>query len=460
MVAAKAAIATSGHNITNASTEGFSRQRVVQEANQPKNAIGSSGYVGDGVRVARVERLNDEYVEKQIRNGQKDLSHFEEKDMVLRQTEDIFNEMNGEGLNRVMSHFFNEFRKLANDPDNEAIRQSVREASQSMVNDFHRLNKEVDEVRRHIDSRVEGAVGEINSLAVQIKDLNLQIQRASLNGMSPNDLMDRRDQALKQLGTFMDLSMHKDGDNAYYVEIKGVGPLIAGPSVEHFSVARTGADEDGKLENTLELRTSASAQSNVTHSVKGGKIGALLEVRDGTLTTISDRLDELAHTLVQSVNEIHSQGFDRFGNQGVAFFKPIEDRARASEFIDLSDAVRSNASHIATAAAADAPGDNRIALAITGLQQGRLMGDGKTTVDDFYNSIVSDVGVTAARNRSNLNQQHDIQTQLGKIRDQHSGVSIDEETANLMQFEHAFQASARVIQVADDMLKTVLELKR
>ena len=81
-------------------------------------------------------------------------------------------------------------------------------------------------------------------------------------------------------------------------------------------------------------------------------------------------------------------------------------------------------------------------------------------MDDFYNSIVSDIGVATARNRSGMNQQRDVNTQLNKIRDQISGVSIDEETANLMQFQHMFDASAKVIQVADEMLKTVLELKR
>ena len=88
------------------------------------------------------------------------------------------------------------------------------------------------------------------------------------------------------------------------------------------------------------------------------------------------------------------------------------------------------------------------------------MNNGKSTMDDWYNSIVSDVGVASAKNKFGMNQQRDIMTQLGKMRDQISGVSIDEETANLMQYQHAFDASAKVIQIADECLKTVLELKR
>lgn len=461
MVAQKASIATSGHNVANANTEGFSRQRVQHSPDAHRAAGGSKAVVGQGVLISRVERINDEYIEKQIRNAGRDLSSSEEKDVLFRQVEDIFNEMNGEGLNRLMSRYFNEFRKLANDPDNEAVRQSVREASQAMINDFHRLRKEVDEVRRHIDARLEGHVREINALAEEIKDLNIRIKSVTLGGASPNDLLDQRDTLLKKLGSYMDLAMHQDNEGNYVIDIRGVGPLVAGPAVEKFSLLRTPADDQGKPENAYDLKSSSSVRAIVTHQVKGGKVGAALEVRDKALSTILDRLDELAFTVTNAVNEIHRQGFSRKGLQGINFFKPVgPDKFRAAEFISLSDEVQSSVNNIATAAIPDAPGDNRIAVAISGLQGLQMMNEGKTTIDDFYNSIVSDVGVASARNRSAMNQQRDIQTQLNKMRDQISGVSIDEETTNLLQFQHAFDASAKVIQVADEMLKTVLELKR
>ena len=107
----------------------------------------------------------------------------------------------------------------------------------------------------------------------------------------------------------------------------------------------------------------------------------------------------------------------------------------------------------------DAPADNRIALAIAQLQGEKVM-DGSSTLDEFYNGLVADVGVASARNRSTMNQAKDISEQLGKFRERLSGVSIDEETTNLMQYQQAFAASAKVIQVADEMLKTVLEIKR
>jgi flagellar hook-associated protein 1 FlgK len=458
MVASKTAIATTGHNISNANTEGYTRQRTIQETN-PAHGYGVN-VIGSGTQVRRTERINDEYLEKQIRNSDRELAHAEEKDLALRQAEDIFNEMNGDGINRLMSRFFNEFRKLANEPNNEAVRQSVREASQALVNDFKRLRKEVQEVQEHMDSRIDGYVREINALAATVKDLNFQIAKQEAIHGPANDLQDRRDNALRKLATFLDLSMIKDGKGNVNVDIKGMGPLVTGQTVETFSVDRTPADDQGKQEGALDVNTTALPSGPITHLVKGGKLGALLEVRDQTLSTVLERLDQLAYGVGTAVNSIHRQGFDRYGNQGVDFFKVPLSAERAAEFLDLSDAVKSNISHIATAAQVDAPGDNRIAIAISGLQGERLMSDGNATVDDFYNSIISDIGVVTNRNRSTMNQQKDIRTQLGKLRDQISGVSIDEETANLMQFQHAFEASARVISVADEMMKTVLDLKR
>ncbi|MCM2280003.1 MAG: flagellar hook-associated protein FlgK [Oligoflexia bacterium] len=459
MMAAKTAVATTGHNIANANTEGYARQRVELETMPATDSIGK-GRVGNGVKVSRIDRINDEYIEKQIRNSGRDLAHFEEKDLVLRQTEDIFNEMNGEGLNRLISRFFNEFRKLANEPENEAVRQSVREASQAMVNDFHRLRGEVEDVRKHIDARIEGYTREVNSLSEEVKGLNIKIRAAELGGVSAPDLQDKRDVALKKLASYMDLATHKDNQGNYIVDVRGVGPLVVGPEVQTFSVQRSPADGEGKPEGAFDLKTSASANSTVTHQVKGGRIGALLEARDRTLSTVLDRLDELAFTLSEMVNSVHETGFTRHGRQGVTFFKPIDFQHRAAEFLELSDEVQASVNNIATAAQPHAPGDNRIAIAISALQSHPFMNEGKANFDDFFNSIMSDVGVAAARNRNGIQQQRDIMTQLGKMRDQISGVSIDEETTNLMQFQHTYDASAKVIQVADEMLKTVLELKR
>lgn len=459
MVAAKTAIATTGHNITNANTPGFSRQRVITENVTPVKGMGTNSWVGRGTKVARVERVNDEYIEKQLRGASRDMSMLEEKDLSLQQLEDIFNEMDGDGLNRLVSSFFNEFRKLASDPDNEALRQSVREASLAMANDFKRLRKEVVDVQNHIDARIESYAGETNTLGEEIRELNHRIQLAELGGHPANDLLDKRDKALMKLSDMMSVQIRFDKENKAFVDIKQVGPFITGPISEKLMVARTPADDEGKPENALDITTTASASPNITHRLEGGKLGALLETRDRTLSKVINRLDEMAYTIAKAVNEVHRQGFTRNGIKGVNFFEEPAGRGAAAEYLTLSDAVKANVNNIATAGIPHSPGDNRIAVAISGIQKLNILNEGQATLDDFYNSMVADVGVTRHHTTQLLNQQKNIMTQLEKVRDQISGVSIDEETMNLMQFQHSFDASAKVIKVADEMLQTVLSLK-
>jgi flagellar hook-associated protein 1 FlgK len=297
-------------------------------------------------------------------------------------------------------------------------------------------------------------------LAKEVAELNQKIITTETVKGSPNDLLDKRDLVMKKLASLADVTMYKDKKGNYNVDLKGIGPLVTGHETEKLTVERSPADDQGKPENSFDIRASSTANGIITHGIKGGKLGALLETRDKTLSTVMTRLDGMAFSLSDAVNRIHKQGVTSNGETGVGFFKDLVRKERAAEFISLSDDIHKSINNIATGLLPDAPGDNRVAIAISQIQSEKFMNDGHSTFDEYYNSIVSDVGVVAARNRFTLNQQKDITTQLGKVRDQISGVSIDEETTNLLQFQHIFDASAKIIQVADDLLKTVLALKR
>jgi flagellar hook-associated protein 1 FlgK len=460
MQAARAGVSTAGHNIANANTEGYSRQRVHQAAEKPTGRDMHASYVGSGTKIERVDRVNNEYIDRQLRTTGRDVAFAEEREVVLRQTEDIFNEMNGEGLNRLMSKFFNEFRKLSSEPENLALRESVRESANSLVNDFRRLKTQINDVTAHIDSRIEGHVREINQLSSEVSDLNVKIRQVEIAGGSPNDLFDQRDLALRKLGALVDVSSYKEKDGSLMVDLRGLGPLITTGDAQQFTVARTPANGSGKAENSFDVYAGHASGVPITERLTTGKLGALIKTRDETLSAMSKKMDIIAFELSRTVNEIHRMGFTRDGVSGVDFFKPIAGADGAADNIMLSDALRASSHNIAAAGQPNAPGDNRVALAISGLQGMRILDGGKATMDDFYNSIVAEVGVTANQNKATLNQNRDIMTQLSKMREQVSGVSIDEETTQLMQFQHAFDASARVIHVADELMKTVLDLKR
>jgi flagellar hook-associated protein 1 FlgK len=460
LIASKAGIATTGHNIANANTEGYSRQRVVTTTADPHGTSLGNNVIGTGTQVQRIERVNDEYIDKQLRNAHKDLNHYEEKEIVLKQLEDVFNEMNGDGLNQLISRFFNEFRKLSEEPENAAVRQSVKEATQAVVSDFHRLRTEIEGLQEHIDARIEGYVRQANSFTQEIKSLNEKIRVFETGGACPNDLLDQRDLVLDKLNALLDITSYKDKVGNYTIDIRGVGPLVSGVEPEILSVKRSIADDNGKPVGAYDVCFSGNVHGVITHDIHGGKIGALLDARDNLVSSILERLDDLAYGLSEEVNQLHVQGFNQKGESGVCYFQPLDTKERASQFLSLSDEVLENINQIATGFEIDAPGDNRIAIAISKLQSSKLLNQGTATFDECYNSIVSDVGVLAAHNKFSCSQQKDISSQLYKLREQTAGVSIDEETTNLLQFQHAFDASARVIQVADEMFKTVLAMKR
>ncbi len=457
--AAKAGIATAGHNIANASTEGYSRQRVITDPTLPGSSSFGHNFFGNGTEVSRVERVNDEFVEKQIRNSNRELSHFEEKSMALNQIEEVFNEMGGDGLNRLVSKFFNEFRQLSTGPENIGLKSAVREAGRSLTQEFHRLQKQIVEIRDHLDARIQTSVTEANALAKDVAELNDKIRLQELNNGPPNDLLDKRDSVIKKLSAYMELSAFKDNSGGVNLDIRGVGPLVAGSRSETIQAIRTLSDGQGKEDGMLDISSSGSAHGRITHQIQGGKLGALLEARDQVISSVLGRLDEMAFAVAQSVNGIHSQGYTQSGITDVDFFEPVELKG-ASGSIQLSDEILSDASKIVTAAEPDSPGDNRIALAISGLQAQKILGDDHSTIDEWYNSIVSDIGSQSSHTQFALSRERDIVTQLGRVRDQISGVSVDEETTRLLEFQHTFEASAKIIQLADEMFKTILSLKR
>ena len=459
MMSAKTAIATAGHNVTNANTKGFSRQRVEMATHVPR-ALGPGNYIGRGSYVAGINRVNDQYLEKQIRTVGREMAGAEEKGLHFKNIEDIFNELNGDGLNRLVAGFFNEFRQLANDPASGAVRQSVMETTNALVNDFKRIREELDSVRSHIDSRIEGYVSEVNSQARNIADLNIRIKQVTAAGGNPNDLLDQRDTALKNIEELIDVWPQRDKNDGISLIIRNVGPLVSGTEAETLSVARTQAnEEEGKEANAYDVQFSGSATKTITHALEGGKLGALIQVRDKTLTELTNRLDQLAYSISNAVNQIHEKGVSRKNETGIKFFKEIQDVKGAAGAFQLSDTIRADANNIAAGVEANAPGDNRVAIAISGLQNLRLMKEGTVSFDDWYNSMVSEVGVNTARNQEFLAQQESIKSQLTNLRDQISGVSLDEETTNLMQFQHMYDASARMITIADEMLGTILKLR-
>jgi flagellar hook-associated protein 1 FlgK len=453
--ATKASLSTTSHNIANANTEGFSRQSVDQAAG-PAIPSGRMTF-GTGVRMKDIKRVNDEYLEKRLHTENKNFGNVEEKDIYLQQTEQIFNEANNDGLNRLATKFFNEFRKLSSDPSNEAIRASVREASRQLVGDINRMDRSLKDVQANIDTKIEGYVREVNGMAKEIRDLNLLIERSEMEGSSAADLQDKRDLALKKLGAMTDISVSKDKSNKVIVTMNNHIALVNGNQLTKLEVLRTPPDpESGKKEGRLDIFVNEPVPAKITDLIRTGRLGGLLEVRDRDVTNAQTKIDDVAYSLSKGVNEIHAQGYGRDGQSGRMFFRNLEGKDHAAERLDLSEDVKQDINAIAAAREPNAPSDNRIAIAISGLADLKDETGEDASILDKYNAMVSEVAVKTGSNKRALVFQKDVLSQLENFREAQSGVSLDEETANLIRFQHAYAANAKVMQVADEMMQTVL----
>ncbi len=471
---AKQSMSTTSHNIANANTEGFSRQEVRTETGI---TLAEGDYVvGTGVEVQSIKRSHDELVEKKLNNSITKHKFNEERSLQLGHVEEIFNEINSEGMNKVLNRFFNSFRELSNQPENETVRNVVKENAKIVTGDFHRIQANLDDVRGSINKKITLSVGEINSLTKTVAKLNKEINIQEVSGGMANDLRDQRDRALRTLTEFFPISTYSDNRGQFVVNVEGVGSIISGGMAQELSVGSTVKDGSNSADKgDVQVFFSNRPGVPISDKIMGGTLSAQLKTRNEDVVSLEKQVDELAHGLVLSTNAIHRRGFankpvpvDAQGNPvpnaakekvtGINFFKEPLDLKRAAEYISLSDEVEADPNNIATALEANKPGDNRVAMAISKLQHEKVLGGGTTTFEEQYLKSVGDVGLQTGKSKIDEEQSHGILAQAKSFKERLAGVSLDEEAANMVRYQNAYEASAKVIRASHEMFKAVLGL--
>jgi flagellar hook-associated protein 1 FlgK len=472
---AKQSMSTTSHNIANANTEGFSRQEVRTKTGV---TINEGDYnIGTGVDIQSIKRGHDELVEKKLNSALSSHKFNEERSTQLGHIEEIFNEVNSEGMNKVLNRFFNTFRELANRPEDETVRGLVRENAKIVVGDFHRIQGEIDNIRGGINKKVNLVVDDINGIGKNIAKLNVEIATLEVAGGEASDLRDRRDMALRQLAEFFPVTAYYDEKSRFVVNAENLGTLVVGDQVQELSVGNRvpeGAAADQKP--SMEIYFKSRPTEHVSNKFRSGVLGALLKSRNEDLRNVESQLDELAHGLANATNAVHSRGYSNrsvpvdestglpmpgLANgpvTGINFFKPPTAKNRAAEYLQLSDEIMADVNNIATGLEPNKPGDNRVAIAISKLQHEKVLGEGNATFEETYLKTVGNVGMQQAKAKIDTEQSDGILAQAKSIKERISGVSLDEETANMVRYQNAYEASAKVIKASDEMFKAVLGL--
>jgi len=451
---------TTSHNVANANTEGYTRQRVDFEANEP---VGLGRLrIGQGAKSAAVNRAADGFLYKQIQEETAKLGTAIGKENPLGRTEQVFNESINQGLNRFLSDFFNAFREFANNPESQANRANVKETAKTLVENFHRVNSQLKAIQRDVDNQVVAQAQQINGYIREVANLNDKITFIEIQHIPANDERDRRELLRKKLSDRISIKGAEDDHGKVTVTAGNTGVLVSGNEFNELVTRATPADGE-KRESNVDVffrNGPRGSEFHITKQLKGGQIGGALEVRDKTINELHKNMDHIAYTVAEAVNAIHEAGYDQYDTTGRKFFDPLNQEFEASAYIKINDEISEDAGRIAGALQPGSPGDNRVANAIATLQDRKLLKDGTTTIDDYFNGMVGDFAVLTKKNSMVREHQKNIVDQLNNIRESISGVSLDEETTDMIKYQKAFDASARIIKVADEMFDTVLNLKR
>jgi flagellar hook-associated protein 1 FlgK len=331
--AAQVGLSTTGHNIANASTPGYSRQVVVQSAAEAQNF--GYGYIGQGTEISAVTRVYSEILARQAINSQAVSAGIDIYSTNLSSIENMLSDTSA-GINPALNDFFTSVQSLSANPNDVPTRQSMLSYTQSLVNRFQSTSNRLNEIRSDVNTQLTSSVSLVNSYAKQIARLNDVIEKAiNANGTPPNDLMDQRDQLVLELSKQIKTTVVPQNQGSYNIFIGNGLPLVVGTVTN--SVITTSSPTDA---TRLEVAYQNKSKTTVlgVDSLPGGAIGGLLQFRSESLDTIQNQLGQVAVTLAETFNTQHAQGLDKNGNPGGALFN-IPDPAVSSSSYNTGTAV-------------------------------------------------------------------------------------------------------------------------
>lgn len=423
------------HNIANLNTVGYTRQRAHLQAVTP---VGVPP-VGGGVEVQSIERVRDLFMDLQMRTESSAEGSYRVQSDSLGLAELALGEPGVGGVRQLMASFFNAWRDLANAPEESAARQAVIQTGTSLSLASQRVDRTFNSLREDADDRVTLLVEEVNALGAEIAGLNGQIMTLRVTGDAASDLTDRRDLALDRLAQISDIHYVERDNGRTDVYIAGRS-LVSGTSSNALYV-----DPDIANNNFVDVKWVADSS---LAKFSSGEIQGLLHQRDIDLPTRIGDFNTLVGQIITDINAVHAAGF---ASDGVTTATPFFSGADATD-ISVDAAITANPSLIAAATVAAAPGDSSNAHAVANLQFGLSLAGGTQSYEAFYGGLVTTLGTDARDTRLVAESQQLLMGQIENLRQSVSGVNLDEEMVQMVQYQRAYEAAAQIISKIDEML--------
>lgn len=443
------ALSVTGQNLSNVNTPGYSRQDAVLAETSPVN--GRPGQIGTGVEVTEIKRQVDIFVNQQLTLSQQQLGEFSASNDALNTIQSLFSDTQGTTIGSALNDFFSALQDVSTSPSDVTARTVALSAAQALVNQFHQNDTQLTDEQHSLDQSVGQAVTDINSYTTQIAQLNNQIAQAEASGQQANDLRDERDRTLNSLSNVINISSIEDATGQVSV-FTAQGQQLVSKNISHALTAVPNSSNHGFVDVDYTIGGSTSTLNAV---ITGGRLKGLLDARDQIIPTLQGQLNTLVQQVVTQVNTQHQAGFGLDGSTGVNFFVPGGTTAST-----MAVAITDGRQIAASITAAGIPGNNVNALALVNLQTTTMAGLSGMTFSGYYKTTAASIGSQADQANQNLKAQQLLDDQLQAHRAEVSGVSMDQELINMMQYQRAFQAASRIVTTADTLMQTILSLKQ
>jgi flagellar hook-associated protein 1 FlgK len=445
ITAARKGLDVTGQNIANADTDGYTRQRTVQDAlGAPVTPALWSTYSGPGagVQVTGITRLNDEFLTSRARSERTDLADLTQRQATMTGIEQTFNEPSDTGLAAQLTDMWNAWHDVANQPGDLSARSVALSRTATVADGIRTAHDALDAQWSAGRGQLDVTVAGINQAAAGVAELNQAILSADQSNLPANELRDQRDNLLATLAATVGTTTRAEADGTVAVNLGGVALVRGNTST---TLAVTGAVTLSSM-----LAGSAPAPAITTAAgapvTTGGEVGARVDALVTTIPAYVNRLDAFTAGLRDAVNTAQTAGYDLNGNAGAAMF--AANATSADITVQLTDPRTLAASAQAPNPNPSLDGSNAATMA--------ALGQGSSAPDAVYRQLVVDVGSAA----QTATRRHDIQARVSETADAAAdsagGVNTDEEMVNLLSYQRAYQAAARTITAVDETLDTLI----
>ncbi|WP_223065962.1 flagellar hook-associated protein FlgK [Paenibacillus caui] len=496
------AMQTLGNNIANQNTEGYSRQRVNTSATKPIWQMGMTksqmpGQLGTGVQVDSITRMRDSFLDIQYRRENTSLGAYDILNTTMTAIQNILNEPSDNGISSVMNDFWDSWEALNRDPSLLSARVAVSGAAQNLTDTLKHVGESLTNLETDTNSNIGKKVSEANNIASNIAKLNVLIRDNEAFGDHANDYRDQRDLLVDQLSKIVNIDVTEDNRGMITVAAAG-NNLLTGdqvtPMTEAAAQAATGGelsgyaeslDEIANIRNQLNGMVDTLVNGPVTVTLSNGYVTsanmtALNEVtlKDGSKIPAGQTIPKGSEVVspmqvqVDGFNGLHELGYnlENPAESGVPFFTASGGGAFTIDNISVNPDIIKDTNKIAASSKYETVGgtnrtirgNSDIANALASLRDvtftfpDNLTSLTEGTTDDYFRAVTSDLGIRANNIARNQDNQQNLVDSLQMSRQSVSGVNLDEELADMIRFQQAYNAAARSMTTVDEMLDRII----